>query len=388
MCNYTLASGDTSDVEFMSSLEIAARKLKQNVNNTDSWAEAKRILTSSIHDKSNNRSHRNDHRSYSILRKLGKNENLFISKPDKGNGIVILNRSDYVTKMQHTLSDTSKFVPTDENCYKLTHRLESRLNKFLLTLYKVNKIDKNTYMYDNLRAVGSSPGKLYGLPKTHKAGVPLRPILSAISCHNYKLAKFLVPLLTPIASSEYTVSDVFSFTKEMQQTVYSQRHSMISLDIESLFTNVPVAETIDIILSKLFPDVSSTYHGFSRNEFRTLLELAVQDSYFSFNNCLYKQIDGMAMGSPLGPLFANIFLSHYETQWLLDAPVKPVLYRRYVDDTLWLLPSDADVNILMNFMNARHPNMRFTYESESNESINFIGLTIKHKFDGNTLHGF
>jgi hypothetical protein len=256
----------------------------------------------------------------------------------------------------------------------------------LLTLFKANKIDKNTY--DNLRAVGSSPGKLYGLPKTHKAGVPLRPILSAITCHNYKLAKFLVPLLTPIASSEYTVSDVFNFAKEMQQAVFSQRHLMISLDIESLFTNVPVSETIEIILSKLFPDVSTVYHGFSRNEFRTLLELAVHDSYFSFNNCLYKQVEGMAMGNPLGPLFANIFLSHFETKWLLDSPVKPILYRRYVDDTLWLLPANADVNILMNFMNSRHPHMRFTYESESNESINFIGLTIKHKPSVINLHGF
>jgi len=95
----------------------------------------------------------------------------------------------------------------------------------------------------------------------------------------------------------------------------------------------------------------------------------------------------MAMGSPLGPLFANIFLAHYETQWLLDSPVKPTLYRRYVDDTLWFLPSDVDIISLMNFMNSRHPNMRFTYECESNDSINFIGLTIKHNQNGN-LHGF
>src|ERR1051325_3987711 len=89
--------------------------------------------------------------------------------------------------------------------------------------------------------------KLYGLPKTHKPGVPLRPILSAVTCHNYNLAKFLLPLLSPLSSSEYTVSDVFSFTKEIQQRVDVERKLMISLDIESLFTNVPVAETIDII---------------------------------------------------------------------------------------------------------------------------------------------
>src|ERR1700761_2025632 len=72
---------------------------------------------------------RNDKRSCAILRKLGKNDDLYISKPDKGNGIVILNRSDYVLKMENLLSDRSKFVAVDENYYELTQRLESRLNK-------------------------------------------------------------------------------------------------------------------------------------------------------------------------------------------------------------------------------------------------------------------
>ena len=162
---------------------------------------------------------------------------------------------------------------------------------------------------------------------------------------------------------------------------------MISLDIESLFTNVPVAETIDIILSKLFTTDSCLYHGFNRDDFKTLLQLAVDDSYFSFDNKLYKQTDGMSMGSPLGPLFANIFLSHYESQWLQESPVKPFLYKRYVDDTLWLLPANADVPLLMTFMNSRHPNMRFTYEPENNDCINFIGVTITHSSSDN-VHGY
>ena len=241
-------------------------------------------------------------------------------------------------------------------------------------MYKANKIDK--IAYENLRGIGSNPGKLYGLPKTHKAGVPVRPIMSALTCHNYKLAKFLVPLLSPLASSEYTVSDVFNFTKEIQERSDLNRTLMISLDIESLFTNVPVSETIDIILNKVYSNDSVIYNGFNRNDFCTLLKLAVEDSYFSFDDKLYRQIDGMSMGSPLGPLFANIFLSHYESEWLSNSPITPFLYRRYVDDTLWLLPPDSHLSLLMIYMNTRHTNMLFTYESESNDSINFIGLTI------------
>ena len=296
-----------------------------------------------------------------------------------------MNRSDYVLKMNDLLSNSSKFVSITDDCYKLCQRLENRLNSTLLSLFKAGKLDKATY--DSLHSSGSYPGKLYGLPKTHKTGVPLRPILSAVTCHNYNLAKFLVPILSPLATSQYTVSDVFSFSDELRLRSDSTRTHMVSLDIESLFTNVPVAETIDIIISSLFTSDNMLVHGFSKTEFTNLLKLAVEDSYFSFDHKLFKQIDGMAMGSPLGPIFANIFLSYHETSWLRSCPVTPFLYKRYVDDTLWLLPADSSIDTLMTYMNSRHPNMKFTYETETNNCIPFIGLTISHS-DNNNSHSY
>ena len=73
---------------------------------------------------------------------------------------------------------------------------------------------------------------------------------------------------------------------------------------------------------------------FNRDNFKRLLELATLDSYFFFNEEIYMQIDGVAMGSPLGPHLANIFMNHMEKKWLEECPIqfKPVLYRRYVDD--------------------------------------------------------
>ena len=130
--NYTLSTGDFNDLEFNASLELAARKLKTNINDDNAWLEAKRLFQSSIPNRNNIKLNNNDKRKATILSNLGKNDCLFISKPDKGNGIVILNRNDYVVKMNHVLSDNTKFVSVDENCYKLTQRLESRLNKTLL----------------------------------------------------------------------------------------------------------------------------------------------------------------------------------------------------------------------------------------------------------------
>src|SRR4029079_2400306 len=184
--NYTLSTGDLSDLDFNTSLELTARKLKHCVHDDASWLEIKSLLLSSRAQRNCSPPTRSDKRNASILRALGKNESIFVSRPDKGNGVVILNRSDYVLKMSDLLSDSSKFVPITDDCYKLCQRLENRLNKTLLSLFKAGKLDKPTY--DSLQSSGSYPGKLYGLPKTHKIGVPLRPILSAVTCHNYRLA--------------------------------------------------------------------------------------------------------------------------------------------------------------------------------------------------------
>ena len=102
-----------------------------------------------------------------------------------------------------------------------------------------------------------------------------------------------------------------------------------SFDVQALFTNVPLSETIDIIINKLFPPGTSLFKSFGEHDFRKFLELAVVDTHFIFNNNVYKQIDGMAMGSPLGPTFANIFMCYLEELILDRCPTnfKPIFIR-------------------------------------------------------------
>ena len=83
------------------------------------------------------------------------------------------------------------------------------------------------------------------------------------------------------------------------------------LDIDSLFTNIPFEETTEIRTNNLFKN-SDIVHGLKKREFKDLLSLATKESYFMFNNILYKQIEGVAMGSPLGISLDNAFLAHHE----------------------------------------------------------------------------
>ena len=108
---------------------------------------------------------------------------------------------------------------------------------------------------------------------------------------------------------EYTVKSSFQSAEEICEQ--DPTLSMGSLGIDSLFTNIPLDETIDIFVNQ-FLENTDTVEGFTKSEVKQLLSLATKKSYFIFNGLLYKQIDGVAMGSPLGPSLANAFLSYHE----------------------------------------------------------------------------
>ena len=100
---------------------------------------------------------------------------------------------------------------------------------------------------------------------------------------------------------------------------------MGSLDVDSLFTNIALDETIDIFVNQLFEN-ADTAEVFTKSELKQLLCLATKGSYFILNGLRYKQIDGIAIGSPLGPSLANAFLSYHEKNLLNNCPqgFKPV----------------------------------------------------------------
>ena len=103
---------------------------------------------------------------------------------------------------------------------------------------------------------------------------------------------------------------------------------MASFDVVSLFTNIPRQETIDICIMSLSSTAIQVL-GITAKYFRSLLELAVMNSYFIFNEKFYFQKEGVGMGLPLGPTFANIFMCHYEKLWLASCPPEfaPMFYR-------------------------------------------------------------
>ena len=207
--------------------------------------------------------------------------------------------------------------------------------------------------------------------------------MSAISTFNYNLAKFLVPFLEPVTQNEFTITNTYEFVSDLKK-INLKQFTMASFDVESLFTNIPLDETIEIIIETLYKDREEV-HNFNKDQFRKLLNSAVKDSPFIFNNNLYKQRDGVAMGSPLSPTFANAFLCHHEKIWLDECPLsfKPLLYKRYVDDTFLLFKDPEQIPKFLSYLNSRHQNIKFTVELEKDNTLPFLDTLVTK--DGNQI---
>ena len=212
-----------------------------------------------------------------VLRNLRKDKGIVIKKPDKGNRVVILDRKLYNNAIEEIISDTSKFEKLNEDP---TLKREASLQRFLRKLKQ--KSFFNEIEYDKLCPSGSAPARIYGTRKMHKFSSSdsfpkLRPIVSSIGTFNYNLARFLCRLLSPLVPNDYSCKDTFSFVSQIKNANLSKKF-LVSYDVTSLFTNIPLQETIDKAINLIFnhnPNLNIT-----RNELKKLFLFATSDSFY------------------------------------------------------------------------------------------------------------
>ena len=111
---------------------------------------------------------------------------------------------------------------------------------------------------------------------------------------------------------------------------------------------------------------------------KNFLRAALQNNLFNFESKIYKQIDEVAMGSPLDPTLANAFLCFHEQIWLNECPdeFKPAYYGRYVDNIFVLFRSPDHLEKFKNYLISKYRNIRFTCEKEQNNSMPFLDVLI------------
>ena len=242
------------------------------------------------------------HKSFKrTVKELRSNPDIRVCRFDKGQGVAILNTSDYMNKLYAIIDDSSKFkvVDTNDKDIMVNHALisdQSRLNRLLKTIK--SNVDTSTFSAINPR--GAQPGKLYGTVKVHKEAFPIRPIIASYQTAEYNLAKYLNNFITPVIPSQFSVQKNSDLLSSLNEYSFTANSKLVSFDVESLFTNVPLEETIQLAANLVYDSTVNPHPPFPKATFIKLLQAAT-GGLFLFDKKFYRQIDGLAMGSPLAP---------------------------------------------------------------------------------------
>ena len=220
-----------SKLNYFSSMEQLYSRIKEEQLFNIGTPEFREIIKTTSHEIFNKAKNKRKtcvlkKEDIEILRKLGKNENIHLTRPDKGRGIVLLDRVDYVNKMEILLSNHLIFEnrPHDNPIHTIL-KVEDRVNRLLKKMKENANITENEYK--QLYATGSSPNILYGLPKTHKQNYPMRPIVSSYNAPQYKLSKFVISEISHLADNEYVLKK-FSTASRIFEKCQHNKHILFS----------------------------------------------------------------------------------------------------------------------------------------------------------------
>ncbi|XP_065370896.1 uncharacterized protein LOC135963045 [Calliphora vicina] len=299
-------------------------------------------------------------------------KDIIITTADKGNKTVILYRRDYMEKMYQLLDDKSTYRKIEIDP---TTSLQKRNNNLITQLGKDGYITR--YEKFNMTTQAAAAPELYGLPKIHKDGIPLRPISASMKVPCYSLSKYIGTILRNIVSPKYNIQNSVELKRKLESVSLENDDIMVSFDVVSLFTNIPIHLAIRNILDKW--KTLKEHTAIPRQTFLKILQFCLTDNnYLTFDNKFYHQTYGMPMGNPLSPTIANIVLDT-----LLDDVIDELrannieikFITKYVDD-LFAIIRKSDEEKILKTMNVYHNKIQFTIEREKNMSIPYLDINI------------
>nr|VZI32590.1 unnamed protein product [Spirometra erinaceieuropaei] len=305
------------------------------------------------------------------LKELRTDNDLVIVPADQGRSTVVLDRTDYNQKAKSLLEDRQSYVPCESNPMKTLTR---EINATLLAVENsgaISSIDRRM-----ARAQETALARFYGLPKVHKEGAPLRPIVSLKGTPTYALAKWLFQRLKFLTSdSNTTVSSSTQLLENFKGVSLLPSDIMVSFDATSLFTSIPqdlAVENIELLLREKYDE---TENRLRHAQIIQLLKFCLK-TYFTFDGTIYEQVKGTPMGSPISGLIAEAVLQRLES--LVFRHHRPKFWARYVDDTFVVIERDQVLTFKEQF-NAVFPDIQFTMEEEENNQLAFLDVLVCRK---------
>ena len=226
--------------------------------------------------------------------------------------------------------------------------------------------------------------KFYGLPKIHKKETPLRPTVSSTESVSYATSKELARILKPLVGRPpYHVHNNQDLLEDLKSLKLEKDECLMSFDVKALFTSVPIQPAIQVIKKLLEEDQDLKQRtSMSVDNIISLLEFCLRSTYFTFKGRFYEQQEGAAMGLPISPIVANLYMEDLETKAIKSAQNPPSFWRRFVDDTLTIMKS-SQIESFLHHLNSIDHHIQFTKEdSRPDGSMSFLDILITPREDG------
>ena len=370
--NFAVTPRQPPNLEYITAIEAACTKLSQQ-DAEELRADINRVLRSSHPPKPNLTKAQNI-----ALRELKRDRDRIVLTADKGVAMVVMDKQDYINKSNQLLNqNTYKVISKDP-----TNTIKNKLINILKGIKTKTGLGSNTYK--SMYPTGCVPPKFYGLPKIHKPDTPLRPIVSSCGSVTYGVAKELAKILKPlVGKSPHHINSTQDFVEQAKHFKLEAGECLSSYDVSALFTSVPIDPALNIIKDLLVKDNTLKERTVMEVEdIILLLEFCLKNTYFSFQGQFYEQVEGAAMGSPVSPIVANLYMEYLEQKALSTAPNPPKFWGRYVDDT-FVIHKEANKQSFLQHINSVDPAIRFTVEDNKEDgSIPFLDTIVKPEADG------
>jgi hypothetical protein len=308
------------------------------------------------------------------LDELKTDTDIIILPADKGRSTVVMNKTEYLMKIDALLSDREAYKTCDGDPMK---KLTGKINQNLKRLRDAGAMSQSEWA--RIKPVDAALPRFYGLPKIHKDGNPLRPIVAYNGSPTHGLAKWLFHHLKHLVrGSPYSINSSTEFLDRINCITVEDDEIMLSFDVTSLFTSIPRDLAIETMRNLLMNRYEERSGGPKISDLIVLLEFCLT-TYFTSRDTTYEQIKGTPMGSPISGFIAEAVLQSLEDRAFSE--IKPKFWTRYVDDTFVIVKNNQKP-LLTALLNSIFTDINFTTEEEANNQLPFLDVLIQKATNG------